>query len=471
MAFNILVVDDESDIRDLVSGILSDNGYDVETAGSYVDALEVIQKRRPSLVVLDVWLGDGDRDGIRLLEVIKKDCDFIPVIMMSGHGTIETAVFAIRRGAYDFIEKPFDSRRLITSIEKAIDACKLQTENAELKIKAKVSDSLVGQSHNVITIKQMIEKIAPLNGRCAIIGPFGSDKEIVARAIHRLSPRVKSPFLVLNCKSEAIIQLEVSLFGMIMRNEDDTSIRTGLLERVGDGTLFIDELVTTPLEFQQQVLRVLKDGTFSRIGSNSKIESKARILASFPPNILNIIKDGGFIDELYCRISANVINILPLKSRREDISYLLDYYMAQTAKANNVTPKRFSNEVLGLLNSYHWPGDVMQMKNMMDWILTVSLSEDEDTSVIMLGDLPQEIVDGKQASNQNAQFISVVSEMPIRDAREIFEREYFIEQLNKFNGNISQTAKFVGMERSALHRKLRSLNIIDSKSSKIEYED
>lgn len=466
MAFNILIVDDEADIRDLVSGILEDNGYNTTTAGNYVDADESLKKVRPNLVILDVWLGESDRDGMRLLDAIKKSYEFVPVIMMSGHGTIETAVAAIKQGAYDFIEKPFDSARLVTSVEKAIETTKLQMENADLKIKAKVSNGILGNSQNSIAVRTLIEKIAPLNGRCVVIGPSGSDKEIVAKEIHRLSPRGKSPFGILNCRSYSPRQLETELFGIEIQSPDGMTIRSGLLEKVNGGTLFIDELAYTPLDFQQKILKILKEDSFNRLGASERIPMNIRIIAGLPSNIDQLVRNGAFSDELYCRMNANSIKILPLKSRREDIAYLLEYFMNQAAKAHNITPKMFSSEAMGILNTYPWPGDVMQMKNMIDWVLTVSISENEHNSIIGVNDLPKEIVEGKNQFVNNTRFISTVSELSIREARETFEREYFLEQLKKFGGNISQTAKFVGMERSALHRKLKALDIVDSKSFK-----
>ena len=473
MAFNILIVDDESDIRNLVAGILEDNGYETETAGCYVDAIESIQKRRPNLVILDVWLGEGDKDGLRLLELIKKEYEYVPVIMMSGHGTIETAVSAIKRGAHDFIEKPFDSRRLVMSVEKAIETSKLQMENADLRIKAKVSDNILGKSQNVINIKQQVEKIALLGGRCVIIGPIGSTKEVVAKEIHRLSNRSKSPFGFFNCRSYGSKQLETELLGTEIKDGSDvTKIKQGIFEKINGGTLFIDEMSFIPYDLQMKILKILKEDSFSRIGSHERIHLNLRVIAGFQSNIEDLIKSREFSDELFCRLNANMIKIQPLKSRREDIAYLLDYYMEQSAKAHNITPMKFSNEALGILNSYSWPGDVMQMKNMIDWILTVSIAESENNGIISIEDLPKEIVEGKPStpSSNNVQFISTVSELSIRDAREAFEREYFIEQLRRFSGNISQTAKFVGMERSALHRKLKSLNIVDSKLFKDDEE-
>ncbi len=468
MAYNILVVDDESDIRELVSGILEDNDYETETAGSYIEAEEIIKRKRPNLVILDVWLGESDRDGLRLLELIRKDYEYVPVIMMSGHGTIETAVSAIKKGAHDFIEKPFDSARLITSVEKAIETSKLQMENTELKVKAKVSDKILGISQNINNIKQQITKIAPLNGRCLILGPAGSDKETIAREIHKLSPREKSPLGVLSCSSYNSRQLGSELFGVEVKTLDGVTIKQGLLEKINGGTLFIDELTSTSLDFQLKFLKMLKEEGFYRIGSNSKIPVNIRVIAGVSSDIEQLVKEGTFSNELYCRMNANLIKIFPLNSRREDISFLLEYFMDQSAKAHQTTPKHFSNEALGILNTYSWPGDVMQLKNMIDWILTIAISENENKSIISIDDLPKEIIEGKSGNVPNTQFISIVSELSIRDAREAFEREYFAEQLRRFRGNISQTAKFVGMERSALHRKLKNLNILDSKSFKSE---
>jgi two-component system nitrogen regulation response regulator NtrX len=469
MAFNILVVDDEADIRELVSGILCDNGYETSVASSYVEAVGIVKIQRPNLVIIDVWLGDGDRDGLRLLEAIKKDHDYIPVIMMSGHGTIETAVTAIKRGAYDFIEKPFDSRRLIMSVEKAIETSKLQAENAELKIKAKVSDSIPGKSQNVVQIRQLISRIAPLNGRCVIISPLGSDREVVARNIHNGSSRAKGPFGIFNCRSTHVGQLEANLFGTELDDGTSITVKPGLLEKVSGGTLFIDELVTAPHEFQLKLLKLIKEDSFVRVGSTERVHMDVRVIASFPLNIQQLIDAGEVSDELYCRLNANTIKILPLRSRREDIPYLLDYFMEQVSTVHNVVPRKFSSEALGVLGSYHWPGDTTQMKSMVEWIMTVALSDGGGSDgIITVDDLPKEIVEENGTETTNTKFISMVSELSIRDAREAFEREYFVEQLRKFSGNISQTAKFVGMERSALHRKLRSLNIVESKLFKFQ---
>ncbi|MDR1391438.1 MAG: sigma-54 dependent transcriptional regulator [Holosporales bacterium] len=462
MVFNILIVDDETDIRELVSGILNDNGYVTDSVGSYIEASEFIRKKRPNLVILDVWLGEGDRDGLRLLDFIKKEYNHLPVIMMSGHGTIETAVSAIKKGAYDFIEKPFNSARLITSVEKAIETLRLKMENDELKIKAKVCDGILGKSQNVIGIKRFIEKIAPLDETCLIIGPIGSDKESIAKEIHRLSQRSKNEFGILNCRSYTPRQLESELFGAEIRANDAPSIKYGFLEKVNRGTLFIDELSVISLELQLKILRMIKENFFFRIGSSEKILLNARLIVGSSQNVEQLVTLGKFNKELYYRLNSNLIKVLPLKSRKEDISYLLEHFMTQTAKANNTTPKRFSNEAISLLNSYSWPGDVIQMKNMVDWLLAIKIAEEDNNEIISPDNLPKEIFK-TETTIERAVSISMISELSIKDAREAFEREYFMEQLKRFSGNISQTAKFVGMERTALHRKLKSLNIPDLK--------
>ncbi|MDR2598170.1 MAG: sigma-54 dependent transcriptional regulator [Holosporales bacterium] len=463
MAFNILIVDDEADIRGLVSGILSDVGYETETASHYVEAVSMIQKKRPNLVVIDVWLGENDRDGLRLLELIKKDYEYVPVIMMSGHSTIETAVTAIKRGAHDFIEKPFDSNRLLTSIDKAIEVSKLQMENAALKVKARYSEVIPGESQNAVYIRQLIEKVAPLGGRCVILGPNGSDKEIIAREIHRLSNRAKSPFGVLNCRSFGVRRLESELFGSEIIGPDGVKIQQGMLEKITGGTLFIEELISTSPEFQLKFLKVIKDGSFSRIGSAEKLQLGLRVIAGFPLNIDHLIKNKDFSDELFCRLNANMIKIDPLSSRREDVPILLEHFMERSARAHNVAPRRFSSEAIGVLRAYAWPGNELQLKNLIDWVLAMSVSSDDESSSISVDALPNEIMWNKTHDAAEIPFISAVSELSIREAREAFEKKYFIEQLKKFSGNISQTSKFVGMERSALHRKLKALNITDPK--------
>ncbi|MDR1475948.1 MAG: sigma-54 dependent transcriptional regulator [Holosporales bacterium] len=462
MAFNILIVDDEADIRELVSGILSDNGYETEAASHYVEAVASIQKKRPNLVIIDVWLGENDKDGLRLLEFIKVEYEYVPAIMMSGHSTIETAVTAIKHGAHDFIEKPFDSHRLLTSVEKAIEISKLKMENADLKIKARYSEAILGDSPNSVYVRQSIEKLAQVAGRCVILGPNGSNKEAIAREIHRLSKRSRSPFGVLNCKSFGVRQLESEFLGSEIVEANGVKIKQGMLEKLNGGTLFIDELGVASTDFQLKFLKILKEDTFSRIGSREKLHLGIRIIAGLPLDIAQLVKNEKFIDELFCRLNANMIKIVPLSSRKEDILVLLEHFMERSAKAHGVAPKKFSNEAIGVLKAYSWPGNELQLKNLVEWVLTMSVSSnDDDISTISVDALPSEIMWNKKHEITEIPFISAVSEMSIREARETFERKYLLDQLKKFSGNISQTSKFIGMERSALHRKLKSLNLTD----------
>ncbi len=466
MAFNILIVDDELDIRELVSGILEDNDYETISVGSYIDALEAVSKKRPNLVILDVWLGESDRDGIRLLEIIKKDYGHIPVIMMSGHSTIDIAVSAIKKGAYDFIEKPFDSNRLLTSVEKAIDMYALKRENEELKIKAKYNNETIENTHNSKHIVQQVAKIASMNGRCIIIAPSGSDKELIAKEIHSLSARAKNYFASINCNQYTYQQIEVELFGSQISLNQSMTVTPGILDKVNGGTLFIDELASASKEFQQKLLKLLQDGSYTRIGSNEQLKIDVRIIAGLPQNIDQLVRNGVFSNELYCRLNANTIKIPSLKTRREDIPQLLEYFMEVSAKAYSIKTRKFSKEAIGILSSYSWPGDMLQMKNMIDWILTVGVANNTNQDIIDVKDLPQEILNPDKPKNEHSPFVSAFSELSIKDARDAFEKEYLKEQLKKFSGNVSQAAKFIGMERSALHRKLKTLDIHDSKTFK-----
>lgn len=463
MALDILIVDDENDIRELVSGILTDEEYSARTAASVLDALELIKERNPDLIILDVWLGEGERDGMRLLEIIKNEYPHITVIMMSGHGTIDTAVLAIKKGAYDFIEKPFDSNRLITSVKKAIEAATLKQENEELRIKACMLDSIVGESQNISHIKQTIGKIAPLNGRCIIIGPAGSDKESIAREIHKNSQRSKNHFSIINCTAYPPKQIEIELFGIQVTGESNSKIIQGAIEKANYGTVFINEINSLPNDVQLKILKMMKEDSFTRIGSSSKIPHNIRLIAGASQEIFEQVKNNSFNEELFYRLSAHVIKIDPLCSRKIDIPILLNNFMNSLAKSHSVLPRKFSNEAMGVLISYSWPGDILQLKNFIDWILVSQISKDSN-GIISIEDLPKEITEEKTPNNSNnTHLISRVCELSIKEARETFEREYFIEQLKKFSWNISQTSKFVGMERSALHRKLKSLNISDIK--------
>ena len=337
-----------------------------------------------------------------------------------------------------------------------------------MRVKARVSNNIIGESANIVYVKQSVEKIAPLNGRCVIVGPTGSDKEIIAKEIHRLSTRADGYFGVLNCQAYSAKQLEVELFGVQINAENEPKIKPGIIEKTSDGTLFLDEIHALAPDLQLKLLKALKEESFCRVGSNVKIPFNVRLIAGVCSDIDQLLSSKSFSDELFCRLNANIIKLAPLSDRREDISHLLDYFMEQSAKAYHIAPRRFSNEALGILYAYQWPGDAMQLRNLVDWVLVNNMFQDS-ASVISIEELPKEIMEGKTTGGGNSlQFFASISELSIKEAREAFEKEYFTEQLKKFDGNISKTSKFVGMERSALHRKLKSLNITDSKNIKEE---
>lgn len=467
MAQDILVVDDESDIRDLVSGILQDEGYTTRVAADGTTALATIKRRQPGLVILDVWLGDSERDGLKILEIIKRDHPFVPVLMISGHGTIETAVTAIKKGAYDFIEKPFQSERLLMIVNRALEAARLKRENAELRIKAGAEFDLIGTSPAIQQIRQLIERVASTNSRILINGPSGSGKELIARKIHQQSRRVDGPFIILNCATLHPDRLEAELFGTEIMGLDPTTPRKiGLLEQAHNGTLFLDEVTDLPLPTQSKLIRVLQDHSFCRLGDQQKVEVDIRIIAASSANITQAIQDGHFREDLFYRLGVVPIQVPLLQDRVTDIPLLADFFMHHAALAHGRSCRQFSEEAMIMLQSYPWPGNVRQLKNVIEWILIMASGESKDP--IHSHQLPPEI--RSDVSLPNIQTPGIVV-MPLREAREAFEREYLLAQVNRFGGNISKTARFVGMERSALHRKLRALGVYESRISEEEITD
>lgn len=466
MAQDILIVDDEADIRDLVAGILSDEGYPTRQAADGTSALNAIKFRQPSLVILDVWLGDNERDGIKILEIIKRDHPYVPVIMISGHSTIETAVVAIKRGAYDFLEKPFDAERLLLVVQRAIETAKLRRENAELKIKSGTIVDLIGGSPQITQIRQQIEKAAPTNSRILITGPSGSGKELVARKIHQLSRRSDGPFVVLNCASLHPDRLEAELFGTeIVGLDPSVPRKIGLLEQAHGGILFLDEITDLPLPTQSKLIRVLQDQSFCRLGDHQKIEVDVRIIGATSANIQQAIKDGHFREDLYYRLSVVPITIPSLQERVTDIPHLMQYFMQQAALTHGRPARVLSEEATIVLQSYEWPGNIRQLRNVIEWILIMAPGGVKD--VVTVDMLPPEIRSDTSFNYLGSPSIVV---MPLREAREAFEREYLLAQVNRFGGNISKTARFVGMERSALHRKLRALGVHEGRNQEEETE-
>lgn len=452
MAHDILIVDDEADIGRLVAEILEDEGYQCRHAMDGNKALEAIRSRRPSLAILDIWLGDSRFDGIKLLEIIKKDHTDLPVIMMSGHGTIETAVTAIKNGAYDFIEKPFKANRLLLVVERAIEAAKLKRENKELKSKTPILTQLIGTSPSTNQIRQQIERVAATSSRVLISGASGVGKEVVARLIHNKSKREKGPFIVLNCATLSPERFEEELFGQ----EGEQGLKIGLLEQAHQGTLFLDEVSDMPLETQGKIVRSLQEQTFLRVGGSKKVQVDVRVLASSTQDIKQEVIEGRFREDLYYRLNVVPLRVPCLKERRDDIPQLLEEFTKRIAFVQGLPVKTFTKEALLVLQSYDWPGNIRQLKNVIEWILIMSAEKDDDYITPNL--LPAEICGETPFLLRNEESSKIMS-LPLREAREHFEKDYLLAQVARFSGNISQTAHFVGMERSALHRKLKTLQI------------
>jgi two-component system nitrogen regulation response regulator NtrX len=457
MARDILIVDDEADIRMLITGVLRDEDYATRAAADSDSALEEIALRRPSLVILDVWLKNSRMDGLDLLKAIKHEQPTVPVVVISGHGTIETAVKAIKLGAYDFIEKPFKADRLLISIERAIEAAQLRQENEELRLRAGPQTELVGRSVAINQVRHAIDKVAPTGSRVLITGPAGVGKEVVARVLHARSRRAGGPFVVLNCATMRPDRLELELFGCDAGVEGtDAPGRIGTFERAHGGTMLLDEVSDMPLETQGKIVRVLQEQTFERVGGNRRVEVDVRVIASTNRDLSEQILNGRFREDFYYRLNVVPLDVPPLRQRREDIPDLIGYFMARAADFSGLPPRRITADALATLQAYEWPGNVRQLRNVIDWILIMAPGRsDEPVSADMLppdiGSIAPSVVRGEAGAEMMS--------LPLREARGIFERQYLEAQVMRFGGNISRTAIFVGMERSALHRKLRTLGI------------
>jgi len=461
---DILIVDDEADIRSLIVGILEDEGYGTGQAESATQVHEALAKKNYGLVVLDIWLKNSEYDGLSILEKIRQDYPELPVVMISGHGTIETAVKAIKMGAYDFIEKPFKTDRLLLMIERALEAAALRRENAALKMTTEITADLVGKSQAFQSLLSSLEKIAPTNSRVLISGAAGAGKEAVARYIHKNSLRKKSPFIVASCGALDLSAADEQLFG----KEEKGQIVPGFFERANGGTLFLDEVGDLSLELQAKVLKALQDQSFARVGGQMPIRVDVRVLSSTAHSLEDKIEAGEFREDLFYRLNVMPIEIPRLQDRKEDIPVLVTYFMEQIAKNGSqgtVCVRPLSDGAMVALQGYVWPGNVRQLKNLVEWLMVTACqggSDDgEEISSIQASDLPQEITQFVHASLKGDWKTDMIS-LPLREAREVFEREYLLAQITRFNGNISRTAQFVGMERSALHRKLKSLRITTS---------
>jgi two-component system nitrogen regulation response regulator NtrX len=454
MASDILIVDDEADIRDLVAGILDDEGHETRTAHDADSALAAINDRVPRLIFLDIWMQGSRLDGLELLAEVKKLHPDLPVVMISGHGNVETAVSAIRIGAYDFIEKPFKADRLILIAERALEASKLKREVSDLKKRSGDNFDLIGTSAAMNQLRQTIERVAPTNSRIMILGPSGSGKEMVARAIHASSARKAGPFVALSAASITPDRMEMELFGT--ESADGGTRKVGALEEAHRGILYLDEVADMPRETQNKILRVLVDQQFERVGGTKRVKVDVRIISSTAHNLDSMTAQGRFREDLYHRLAVVPVVVPGLAERREDIPFLVDSFMRQTARSAGIRPRQIGNDALAVLQAHNWPGNVRQLRNNIERLLI--LSRDGDESAPITADLlPAEIGDMMpRAPNQSDQHIMA---LPLREAREHFEKEYLIAQINRFGGNISRTAEFIGMERSALHRKLKSLGV------------
>jgi len=457
MNTDILIIDDETDIRALVAGLLQDEGYKTREAGGSDAALAEVESRRPSLVLLDIWLQGSKLDGLGILQAIKRDYPSIPVLMMSGHGTVETAVQAIKDGAYDFIEKPFKSERMLYLVARALEADRLRRENQELRLQAGRSHKLIGESPALRDLSGAVSKVAPSNSRIFISGPAGSGKEVVAHQIHKLSRRTEGPFIVVNCATMTPEHVEETLFGTEQAGEDGNPlVRAGTFEMAHNGTLFLDEVSDMPLETQGKIIRVLQDQVFQRVGGTAHMNVDVRVIAASTRTMADEISAGRFREDLYYRLNVVPIDIPPLKTYPEDIPLLATYFMEQAASSSGQAPRMIGSDAISALQAYDWPGNVRELKNIIERLLIMAPGDTGET--IGIGMLPPEI-SADAPVPRPADDSEEIMGLPLRDAREIFERQYLAAQITRFGGNISKTADFVGMERSALHRKLKSLGL------------
>ncbi|MBY4638998.1 sigma-54 dependent transcriptional regulator [Gluconacetobacter entanii] len=455
MGHEILIVDDEPDIRLLIEGILSDEGYETRLAGDADSAISAFRERRPSLVILDVWLQGSRLGGLGILNVFHKEEPSVPVVMISGHGTIETAVAALQHGAYDFIEKPFQSDRLLVVVRRALEASRLARENAELRLRAGSEAMLDGRSAAIVAVRNQIDRVAPTGSRVLISGAAGAGKEVAARMIHASSRRAEGPFIVLNCATLAPGRFEEELFG-IEGTEDGAGRRTGVLERAHGGTLVLDEVSDMPLETQGKIVRALQDQTFERLGGSRRVKVDVRVLATTNRDLQAEISAGRFREDLYYRLAVVPLRVPGLRERREDIPDLARLFLRRAAENAGLPLRELSGDAIAALQNYEWPGNVRELRNLMERLLI--MMPGNGTDPIRADMLPSGVGDGAPALLKFDSDEDVMG-LPLREARDLFETQYLQAQLLRFGGNISRTAGFVGMERSALHRKLKQLGV------------
>jgi len=453
-ANDILIVDDEADIRAAVAGILEDEGFAPRGAATGEEAVDEVKTRAPAAVILDIWLEGSQLDGLQVLSAIKSMRPHVPVVMISGHGTIETAVKAIQQGAYDFIEKPFQTDRLLLVLRRAIEAARLKRENLELRSRAGAPEVLIGECHGITVLRRTIERVGPAGSRVLISGPAGSGKELVARQIHLSGPRTNGPFVVVNCASLHPDRLNDLLFGTASDQTGEHEL--GLFEMADGGTLLLDEVGDMPLATQSRIIRILQDQRLERADGHGPVELDVRVVATTNRDLRAEIKKGLFREELFYRLSVVPVLVPSLAERREDIPALARYLMERAAASTGIPKRILGEDAITALQAYPWPGNVRQLRNVIDWLLIMAPGSVNDP--IRADMLPAEI------GNDTPQMLRLqrsdeIMTLPLREAREMFEREYLMAQVIRYGGNISRTAEFVGMERSALHRKLKSLGV------------
>jgi two-component system nitrogen regulation response regulator NtrX len=462
MALEILIVDDERDIRDLVAGVLEDEGYQARTAADSTAALAALRERRPSLVLLDVWLQGSKLDGLELLEEIKRWDPSLPVLVISGHGNIDTAVTAIRRGAVDFIEKPFEAEKLLHLVARATETERLRRENASLRARIGDDEELNGSSAAINGVRATLKRVAGTGSRVLITGPAGVGKEVAARLLHQWSPRAAAPFIIVSAARMAPESVEEALFGLEAGGE---LVHPGLLEQAHGGTLFLDEIADMPLTTQGKILRVLTDQSFTRVGGQQVVKVDVRVVSATSHSLADQIAAGRFREDLFYRLNVVPVPLPALADRREDIVALAEHFVARYASERRVATPAISEDAMAALQAHEWPGNVRQLRNVIE--RTIILASGDRIARIDIDMLPPEIA-GVQPQLGTGDSNKSLMATPLREARESFEREYLRVQIRRFSGNISRTASFIGMERSALHRKLKMLGLAETRGEEDE---